>query len=180
MHTDLNKFTQNYDRPYRVLYGNNKWRITAIFILLAFAIFQFILIDYISFIMLISGLYCLSMIVFIKFPRIELYNDHFTIIRKSVVDRITTQQTFYYNEIEEAKFTEGFVNWGTVIFLSILGGISGGNLSPSKYHSTQAQPDIMTIKMRNREKVFIKRFGSRNDFKNIVAEINKKMQVSVL
>ena len=69
------------DRPCKILKAKNFLRFFLIFILVLAAFGSLVLVKYLSWVIVILGLYCVIIVPFIKFPRLELYEDHFKLVK---------------------------------------------------------------------------------------------------
>lgn len=159
----------------QTLHGQNYWRVLAIISLVTIAVFSFLLIPYVHLVLGIIGIYCLIMIIFIKFPSIYMNEDHFVIVRKSVVEKLTEQITFNYCDLKDIKFSEGYTNW----LIILLRAFTSSFTPRSEVIITGEQnskSDTMIITYLNNEKIEINRIGNRKEFMEIIEAINKRIK----
>jgi hypothetical protein len=155
-----------FNQPLYTLKALNYWRYLSIITLILIAVFSFILIRYIGFIAAIIGLYCFSMVLFIRFPRIDLYEDYFEIVKESVYKGLTVRLKYNYRDLKNVKFSKGFNN-GTMLLIS--GGSSG--LANEQYSKT----DTIILTLTNNKNFEINRIGSRKNFINLIEQISIKI-----
>ncbi|MBN2571561.1 MAG: hypothetical protein JXA68_05490 [Ignavibacteriales bacterium] len=172
---DINLMEKEKNRfnppPIHSLKALNYWRYFSIVALILIALISFILIKYVGFIIAILGLYCISMILFIRFPRIDLYEDHFEIIKKSVYSKLTECVKYNYCDLENVKFSKGFTNW-IMIALTFL--LTGGWRIPWA-NEQYSKLDSMILTQADNKHYEINRIGTRDNFIKLIEQIKIKM-----
>ena len=158
--------------PLMTLKGNNHWRVISIILLLIISISSFLLIQSLSFAITILGIYCLFMTVFIRFPRIEIRQNKFDFIKKSLIKKFNRKETYEYKDLKSIEFSKGHYNWSKFLFLSITNGKSNYMGSDGQ----NAKSDSMKIVKLNNVKIEISRIGSKKNFKEAINLINKLIE----
>lgn len=167
----MRKEDKTFNQPFHTLKALNYWRYFSIVALISLAVVSFMLIKYVGFIVCILGLYSLSMILFIKFPRIDLYEDHFEVIRKSFYSKLTECVKYNYHDLKYVKFSKGFTNWMLMAFTFLLTGGWRASWANEQY----SKPDSMILTLTDNKNVEIDRMGSRANFIKLVEQIKIKM-----
>ena len=163
-----------YDTPFRTLKARNYWRISSVAVLLIIACFSFSLINYMGYGIIPLGFYFLGMILFIRFPGIELYDTYFTITKTSILGLFPKFARFNYNEIKSVEFSEGYTNWTMIILTTLL---SGGRRY-SRIDERYSKADSLKITLNNNAESEINRIGSRESFLEIIELVKKKINLS--
>lgn len=154
-----------HDTPVHVHKGKNYLRIFALLFLSSVILFSVYTIKYIGFVLMPVGLLALFGIVSVRFPRIDLYDDGFEIIKEGVINRLTDRYFFSYKEILKIDFYEGYIDWSYLVVLSLFGtGGFGGN----------SKADRMIITTKDNKRHYYNRFGSRKDFLKTIEFIKTK------
>jgi len=161
--------------PIHTLTARNYLRILLVITLILIAVISFFLIKYVGFIISPLGVYCLFMIPFIKFPVINLYENYFEIVKKSLYNKFSDQVRCNYSEINNIQFSRGYTNWIMIAITSI---IAGGKLHGN--HEQYSKPDSMILIFANQKEVEINRIGSRGDFIKTIELIKKKISSAYL
>lgn len=156
--------------PFHIHKGKNILRITAIILLTALIIFSIYSIKYIGYKMIMLTLTCLLGLIYIRFPRIFLYDDNFTIVGKCLINRLTDKDIFKYNNIIEIKYSEGFTDWNYLIVVAIFGSSGfGGN----------SKADQIIINTKDNKTYIFNRFGSKTEFIKTIELINEKIRLTM-
>jgi len=167
----MEKENNRFNQPFHSLTALNYWRYLSIVALILIAIISFMLIKYVGFIVSILGLYCISMILFIRFPRIDLYEGHFEIIKKSVYSRLTECVKYNYRDLKNVKFSKGFTNW---IMIALTFVLTGGWRTPWA-NEQYSKLDSMILTLADDKELEINRIGSRDNFTKLIEQIKVKM-----
>jgi hypothetical protein len=167
----MGKENNRFNQPFHSLKAHNYWRYVSIVVLILIAIISLILIKYIGFIIAILGLYSISMILFIRFPRIDLYEDHFEIVKKSVYSKLTESLNYNYRDLKNVKFSKGFTNW---IMISLTFFLTGGGRAPWA-NEQYSKRDSMILTLADNKELEINRIGSRDNFIKLIEQIKIKM-----
>lgn len=158
-------------KPIHKLSGSNYFRFIAFTGLILISLFSFYLMNYVGFIIAILGLYCLSMIVFIKFPVLNVYDDHFEIIKKSLIVHFSDRAIYNFNDLKNIEFSKGYTNWIMTILVPLAFPKLSGYIKDEQY----SKLDSMIITTLNNEKIEISRFGSRESFIKTIEIIKNKI-----
>jgi len=167
----MEKENNRFNQPFHSLKALNYWRYFSIFALILIAAISFILIKYIGFVVAILGLYCISMTLFIRFPMIDLYEDHFEIIKKSVYSKLTECVKYNYSDIKNVKFSKGFTNWIMIALTFLLTGGRRASWANEQY----SKLDSMILILEDDKEFEINRIGSRDNFTKLIEQIKIKM-----
>jgi hypothetical protein len=167
----MEKENNRFNQPFHSLKAHNYWRYFSIVALILISIISFILIKYIGFIVVILGLYSISMNLFIRFPRIDLYEDHFEMVKKSVYSKLTESVKYNYSDLKNVKFSKGFTNW---IMISLTFLLTGGWRAPWA-NEQYSKFDSMVVTFTDNKELEINRIGSRDNFIKLIEQIRIKM-----
>jgi hypothetical protein len=167
----MEKENNRINQPFHSLTALNYWRYFSIAALILVAVVSFILIKYVGFVIAILGLFCISMILFIRFPRIDLYEDHFEIIKKSVYSKLTERVKYNYRDLKSVKFSKGFTNW---IMIALTFMLTGGWREPSA-NERYSKLDSMILTLVDDKELEINRIGSRDNFTKLIEQIKMKI-----
>ncbi|MBS2214028.1 hypothetical protein KEM09_21650 [Carboxylicivirga mesophila] len=157
--------SQNTIKPYFTLRGQNYYRYLAIFLLIGLILLSLYLIKVIDYIALTITLPAILGLLFIRFPKLLLYDDRFVVEKKGLIRKFNDYDIFKYSELKTVSYSKGYTNWVELIIMTLLGAAGYGGFS---------KPDRMTIKTINDDITVYYRFGTRKKFKNTVKEIYKK------
>jgi hypothetical protein len=154
-------------------HGYNYLRFLAILGLVLISIISFILTRYIGFIVAIFGFYCLSMILFIKFPKLKIFDDRVEFVRRNLIRVKTDKKEIKYIDIKSIEYfkSENSYKFGLFPAITIFGYFFLLNSSKDKYVQ-----DYIQITKINNEKLNIIRFGSKKGFKTVTKIIQSKIK----
>lgn len=152
--------------PFHIHKGKNLLRILAIILLTTLIFFSIYSIKHIGYIMITLLLSCLLGLVCIRFPKIFLYDDNFSIVKKCLISRYTDNDVFKYDDIIKVEFSESVTDWNYLIVLAIFGsGGFGGN----------SKAEQMIVYTKDNNTYIFNRFGSRTEFLKTIEIINKRI-----
>ena len=133
--------------------GRNYLRYTSLILLMGIFIFSVVSFWFYGFIFLpviigsLFGIFC------VRFPRLRVYKDHFTIEQIGLLSKFS--DSFKFIEVKNVEFSEGFTDWNYLIVLALFG--SGG------YGGNNKADQMIISTIDNKIKIF-NRFGSQRDF----------------
>ena len=163
------KKIDNQEKPFYTHYGKNFWRVFSIILLIFIILLAIYIIKFSIFLSIITILICIFGLFFIRFPKINLYEERFEIIKKSLISKFTEKDLFIYRDLKEVEFSKGYTDWHYLIVIAIFGsGGPGGN----------SKADQMIIKTLNEKEIYFNRFGRKIEFQKTIDKINIKISIS--
>lgn len=108
-------------------------------------------------------------IIGIRYPGIYLFENHFVIEKKCLVDKLGERDLFAYDEIKSVEFVKGSINWLQLILQTLSGKGSFGGFS---------KPDQMKIKLQDDTVRIFFRIGKRTDFIETIMLMNRKINTA--
>ena len=118
----------------------------------------------ISIAILVFGLCFLFVILFVRFKRIDIYENRFEIVRQNIIPIFSGRDVFRYEDLMDVYFEEGYTNWFYVI------------IRTNADQTTYSRPDMMIVLTRKDKRIEINRIGTKRDFKNAVAMVKERIQ----
>jgi hypothetical protein len=108
---------------------------------------------FLSWIIVILGLYLLAMVGFINDQQLVIYSDRFEIKHISIINRLSSLETFYYMDLKSIKFDKGFTDIiGAIIEIKGLG------------NTIYSKPDTIEVIKNDGSRRSINRIGLKSDF----------------
>jgi hypothetical protein len=155
---------ENPDMALYILRGQNYLRYLVIILLTGILLLGIYSIQFIGYGMLVVIIAAVAGLVSIPFPYLYLFNDHFVIEKKCILNKFSTLEVYRLNDIKEVEFLMGYLNWSKLIAQSLVGAGGYGGFS---------KPDVMVLKLKTGKEKFIYRFGSRKQFEEVISKLQK-------
>jgi len=146
-------------------------RYISIFGLLSITVISILLIKYVGIFVLFLGLYSLSMIVLIKFPILNIYNDRIVIKKVSILKQLSDETVYFIKDITEIKFSYGYTSWIKVFLTTLITGILRTYMNEQNSKS-----DTITLITKN-ERIAITRIGKKKEFIRIYELLKDKINM---
>lgn len=157
---------ENINQASFTLKGTNHLRYLFIFMLTGVILVGIYFIPLIGYLMLIIILAALIGLLSIRFPYLYIFADNFVIEKKGIHKKFTHRETISYGEIENIEFVKARINWSQLVIQSISGQGAYGGFSKS---------DHLMLKLKNGSTRILYRFGSRNDFMEVIRRLKEKI-----
>ena len=109
----------------------------------------------------VFGLIC------IRFPKISLFENHFEIEKKCIIDKYTDRDIFKYEEIKSVEYVGEDTDKSKLI---------SEIFYTERSYGVYPKPDQMIIKLKNDKTRVFYRFGDKNKFIEAVNKINRKIK----
>jgi hypothetical protein len=139
-----------------ILKGQNHLRILLIVLLTLLLSFGIYIFPHTTFPSVSLILVCLGGMLFIQFPEMMVYNDHFTVQWRGVIPKLNTIETFYFTEIQQVTFRKGYSGLTQSMAISLLfGGGPYGSIS---------KPDLLIVVKKDGSRFLMNRIGNEKDF----------------
>jgi len=110
----------------------------------------------------------------IRIPKIYLFEQHFEIVRISIIKLFNERDIFRYSELKDVKFSEGFTDRYYVLLALFGAATTGGN----------SKADQMIINTLEGKTIIFNRFGKKTEFvktidliKNVINSGFKKLYI---
>jgi energy-coupling factor transporter transmembrane protein EcfT len=152
--------------PSHIHKGQNYLRILALIILIPIGILATISFKFygLAFFPVLLG--SLIGLFFIRFPKIYVHNDSFSVVKKGMLEKFNDYHTFKYSEIKKVEFSGGFTDWASINTTAIFGYISAGN----------NKADQLIIETLDGETIVYNRFGSKKEFVKTIDMIKRNVR----
>ncbi len=155
---------ENPDMALYILRGQNYLRYLVIILLTGILLLGIYLIQFIGYGMLVVIIAAVAGLVSIRFPFLYLFDDHFVIEKKCIVNKYSMREVYRLADIKEVDFIKGYVNWSKLVAQSLVGAGGYGGFS---------KPDVMVLTLTTGKENFIYRFGSRKQFEELINKLQK-------
>lgn len=156
----------NSNIPFYTHKGKNVLRILAIILLTALIFFSIYSIKDVGYIMITLLFPCLLGLVSVRFPKMFLYDDNFSIVKKCLISRYTDNDVFKYEDVIKVEFSKSITDWNYLVVVAIFGsGGFGGN----------SKADQMIVYTKDNNTYVFNRFGSRTEFLKTIELINNRI-----
>lgn len=149
-------------QPY-ILQGKHYSKKVIIALLLILSVLSFSLINYLTFMIGVLGLYFFVMIPFVRFKNILVFQDRFEIQKSSIFKWYTNKETFFFNDLKQVYFSESQTDWLRMA------------LGTRIYTERISKGDTMNIVLKNGDYIEINRIGNRKDFVEMITFIKKQL-----
>lgn len=106
----------------------------------------------------------------IRFPKIFIYDNRFQVLKKSIIDFFTENNTFEYKDLKNIEFSKGFTDKYHIIVL-ILMGILGGTTTGGN-----SKADQMIVRTFDDKTTVINRFGKKTEFVKTIELIKNNIK----
>lgn len=158
---------ETINEPIYVLRGENYLRYLSIFLLTGIIMLGIYSIQFMGLVMILLAISGIIGLIYIRFPFLSLYEDHFVIEKKGIIKKYNDKEFYRYAEIKQIEFEKGYMNWTQMLVQTIFGQGGYGGFS---------KPDQMILKYENGVEKTIYRFGSKKDFDFVVNKLQKEIR----
>lgn len=156
----------NKEKPFYILKGENSIRYFSFIILIAIILFSIYSIIFFSIWMLLMVFAAIFGLICIRFPKISLFENHFEIEKKCIIEKYSDRDVFKYEEIKSVKYVSEGSNKSKLI---------SEIFYAERSYGVYPKPDQMIVKFKNDKTRVYFRIGKKNEFIQTVDKINRKI-----
>lgn len=143
------------EMPELIVRGNYTFRYLISICIIGIMVYATVLYELLSFATFIIEIVCVLLFMVIRYPRIELYDDKVSFIKKGQVKFVTETDTILLKDIEKIEFYEGHVDWFSAITMALTGISSMTDNIPEKFNIYTKDNRIQSFKRIGAKSKFI-------------------------